>query len=843
MTPDTQEEEDEVDPVEAVERAVRTVDRAEYDGHGLKQLIKNANDVSLPDAGRFLLKALRSDDAPIRREGDVFVRTDAAGSGAEEADDAAGADTEPGTNGDGDGGAPEGLRDRPVWAVRDDEGEVTATMTYEEAVGSADDDDEVGYAGVSDGGVATLDVVGCVGDDGFGDSLPEPPFDGAYTETLPDRDGWRIPVVGCEVPDWWSDVHNKEGVTVELSTDGFRVSGEAARRDLDEKTPAVATGGRALEEWLADVARAAGDTPFGGPAEDTPEIDGATLSDEHVKEALGHVDPDAPYHEWRRIGAALADNYDDKRKAQRVFEAWSRQGSVYDECEADHLRGVDDTLFDEAGVGYLVHKACLNGWVWEADDEEDGTNASAETTDDGRKTGEDAENRPSSGATAPGGAEARSREDFVERNGYGYATDDGFDRVTNFELETRRCLVTDGGDRLLRLTVRPGDEEPYDVTVEPTVFNSPDRFEDEVVTGFGVWFDGGPRELDRIREKVAGGGETVRATTAVGLHGDEFVTPAGTLEDDGLASEPRTVYAESLAGGSMAARWATEATTNPDDEDVSRVLKHLPGVHPSGEFLTMLGWFYAAPLKPFVVECSDYFPTLWLTGDVEAAKPKLRVLNRAFGTDGEPFAVGSDDVGRKDVVSESRSVPVWYDGHSGGGAATHCSFDPVCARSSRCAETADGGEVRRLTAPVLVAGDEPCSASVERLSVQVRFGEDDTADSRRSLAKLTGRSYYAENGSLRHPDGADLAAHAMAYFSWIAGRDDESLGRVWEDCRRSAGEVLRSRGDAPETAELHDVRVTLFGLRMYQSFAEENGVEPAITSRRRREEVVSSSGG
>ena len=82
MTPEpVPEEDDEIDPVEAVRNAVGAVDRDEFDdGHELKQLIKNRNGVTLPDAGRFLLQALRADDPPLRRDGETFVTTGGAGS-------------------------------------------------------------------------------------------------------------------------------------------------------------------------------------------------------------------------------------------------------------------------------------------------------------------------------------------------------------------------------------------------------------------------------------------------------------------------------------------------------------------------------------------------------------------------------------------------------------------------------------------------------------------------------------------------------------------------------------------------------------------------------------------
>ncbi|MFP4188878.1 MAG: hypothetical protein ACLFR5_05675, partial [Halobacteriales archaeon] len=370
---------------------------------------------------------------------------------------------------------------------------------------------------------------------------------------------------------------------------------------------------------------------------------------------------------------------------------------------------------------------------------------------------------------------------------------------------------------------------PYEVTAETTVFNSVERFKDEVVTGFSTWFDGDESALTEIRERVGTGGSRARGTGTVGLfEGDEFVTPAGTLTGEGWTEDPDTVFVDRLAGAGVRDAWTVEEGF--DGSDVSGVLERLPGIHVSGEFLTVLGWFYAAPLKPFVVERADYFPCLWLTGDVGAAKSKLRVLTRAFGTHGEPFRL-TEPSKLFDVLRGSRSVPVWYDGYGSDEPSGRLDvFDDYCLRSTRCVNARREGRADALTAPVVVTGDDPCDASLDDRSIGVDFvgaGGDIPA----SHAQLVGRS-YREDGELRHPDGVDLGAHAKAYYSWIAGKDRATVGEIWDDCLRSAADVLESR-DSDGSEGLHDVRVTLFGLRLYQSFAKDNGVEPSINRRRR----------
>jgi hypothetical protein len=831
MTPEpVPEEEDEIDPVEAVRKAVGAVDREEFeDGHELKQLIKNQNGVTLPDAGRFLLQALRSDDPPLRRDGETFVKTASADASEAEDGDDAGVGVDDGNAGETDDATeepPDGLTERDIWAVRYSDGTVEVGRRYPEAL----EETRGAEADLGYGGILTVSF--------DPDEHPESPFDGAYAESLTDGDGLCVPVVGYEEPDWWSDV---DGITVEPSS-VFREKGEPA--DVPDDASAF-RGGRALDEWLADALRSAGGTVFGEPPEDVPEVDGAVLTDERVKEALGHIDPDLPYPDWRRIGAALADNYEGREggveKAQAVFDAWSREGTMYTDFDSRFVRDLEGSV-PEVGVGYLVHKACLEGWVWESDEDADDTDegapdervvsreARSETV---RRSGADEAVRVV--VESPDSTSTDGR--FGERDGvYGYETGTGFEPVTNFTVETRRRIEADDGTRLFDLVVHPDEEERYDVTVGTDALNSVDRFEEEVVTGFSTWFDGDESALAEMRERVGSEGRRTRGTGSVGLYGDEFVTPAGTLTDEGWTDEPDTVFVESLAGAGVSDAW--NVSGGYDEDDVVETLERLPGVHVSGEFLTVLGWFYAAPLKTFIVDRADYFPSLWLTGDVEAAKPKLRVLGRAFGTDGEPFRP-ADTSEVFDVLGGSRSVPVWYDGYR---RDTHDErlgvFDDYCLRGTRCADARRDGRVDSLTAPVVVTGDDPRDPSLGRRSIDVDFvgaGGDIPA----SHAELVGRS-YRKDGELRHPDGVDLSAHAKAYYSWIAGADPATLDELWDDCRRSAADVMESR-DGDDLDGIHDVRVTLFGLRLYQRFAEENGVEPGINRSRRSTDGIAAS--
>jgi len=892
--------EDEIDPVEVVRRAVEGTDKTEFDdGHELKQLIKNANGVTLPEAGKFLLKALREDEPPLIREGSRFVVTESGkvgpqksgpeghpqeeergkeeseqvegGNPEEERDEDDGGEKENGEveptetdsseRSDGYSTVPEEFKQMRVWSVRKEEDESGSEekMSFGDAVGVVTEEDaKLGYfstvdervvdeADLRSDSIATLRIEGCLNDEGeLEDWVPELPINGEYAEVLPSGDGYSIPVLGYDPPGWWGTVYPEEDRKgVEVITEGFvGCTGQAANFvETGEGETNLKRGGREIDGWLARVIEEVGggdtlETEYVADA-DIPPVEDMKLTDEQIKECLEYVDPDLPYPEWRRIGYALLDNYtyedneDETEKAQRVFDAWSRRGSKYGDGAKEYF---GDILKDGGGtgvtVGYLIHRACKEGWVWEANDgDEEGSRDEVRRETEVQHT-----------------TEGISKGEFDDMGGgYGYRIErkDGssdFLPVTNFTLETQgRIEHPERGEKYLRLTVRPESEEEYNVLVETKAFNTVERFKDEVVTGFTTRFDGDERALSDIRESVGGEGLTRKATETAGLHGDgafEFVTPNGTLTEEGWEKNPDTVF----VGGSadFEHRWVVSPEGEGDEGDVAEILELLPEIRQSEKFLTVLGWFYAAPLKPLLFEWSGEFPVLSVRGGTESDKDAtLRLLQRAFGTDGEPLYVDSEPRSQLENFSSSCSIPLWYDGYHPSRIRRERldNFHDYCRKTTRCTEETthapNGSRAsHRLTAPVVVTGEEIQDPYLSERSMVTEFETrtvEERRESHRRYGELVGESYYGEDGELRHPEGLSLGSHAIEYYSWISGRATDELEEKWEECRRDAERIVRSRGvDSLRGTELQGVRITLFGLRMYQNFAEEMGAEPAI---------------
>jgi len=124
----------------------------------------------------------------------------------------------------------------------------------------------VGFVNAADNDDYARGIIGSIDIDGVAEEphgspkgwLPslQPFFDhDAYIEWSPSGEGLRIPIVGIEVPDWWSDQHfsDEEHEGVEVLTNKFSTYTGDQLRGSDAE---VAEYGAWLDEWLREVYKA-----------------------------------------------------------------------------------------------------------------------------------------------------------------------------------------------------------------------------------------------------------------------------------------------------------------------------------------------------------------------------------------------------------------------------------------------------------------------------------------------------------------------------------------------------------------------------------------------------------
>jgi len=257
--------------------------------------------------------------------------------------------------------------------------------TFEEAVEAANSVDSwgIGYVTAADNDDFARGLYGVIDIDGAGEEngdpkgwLPslQPFFDhDAYIEWSPSRreegkdSGIHIPVVGIDVPEWWSDSHMDDHEGVDVLTHKFcTFTGDVMDGCESEE---VVEWGEWTADWLHEAYRViTGDDPRDQrdtelaetTNDDTPDEEWFT--DEVAEEALSHIDANCEYPTWRDIGMALANEFGEA-KGKRMFKQWSRGASKWDDdAKTQAERIVNDASDYNYGVPTLVHHAKQAGW-------------------------------------------------------------------------------------------------------------------------------------------------------------------------------------------------------------------------------------------------------------------------------------------------------------------------------------------------------------------------------------------------------------------------------------------------------------------------------------------------
>ena len=429
--------------------------------------------------------------------------------------------------------------------------------------------------------------------------------------------------------------------------------------------------------------------------------------------------------------------------------------------------------------------------------------------------------------------------------GYGYfhSEEDGaswFERVTNFEIDVDSFLFKDG-ERLIDATVIPSSgEEAYDITIPAKVFNDARTFRDNVVTGLTTTFDGAPSDLNELRKLVGGQSAPVRTGTHhMGLHPDEseLVAPDGVLTADGWTDDPEMSYIEREIAAERAFELSPDTHNAYNEDDVADILELLPQTRNAERFLPVLGWLYAAPLRPYVQQWEGQFNTLHVTGETGAGKSStLSVAWQLLGMNGDPMACDDTKFALTTAMASTNSIPMWFDEYKPGDMKDWelDRFQTLMRKSTRGGVETRGNadkstEEYRLAAPLMISGEQAVQgAAEERRSIQTRFLDnvkESGSPTRQAFAELTGTAYETGNGT-REPEGYDLQQHALAYYQFILENDADHFKRMWRRSREHVRDLLETYGiTGVDDLPRQGLQTVHFGLMLYRQFAESVGTE------------------
>jgi len=429
-----------------------------------------------------------------------------------------------------------------------------------------------------------------------------------------------------------------------------------------------------------------------------------------------------------------------------------------------------------------------------------------------------------------------------------------FDSVCNFTIETLSYLTIEDGQQLkLRIHPQHPMEDSYEVRAEPSIFNSPDKFKDAVVSGRTTTFEPSNRRgkpvaaiLGDLRRTVGSQLAPHReGTEFIGLSADysEWVTPEGSITADGWADDPDFEYytktGQTDESGAIAQKWQPEQDDGSeyDREKLREMLSLLPQIRQSDRGLPILGWFYAAPLKPLITAWSGEFNLLQVTGETGSGKTTtLQCYWQLFGADANPFSASDTGFTIEKHMAESCGLPVWIDEYKPADIPDH-RLDRLHRRLREVTRertiskgTQSLDEITfTIRAPVVISGEQKFKeAAVRRRAIMTNLTQaatDDGTDTVAAFGQLTGTSYQDADGEEQYPNGYDLAQHAVAYYQWLLQYDAETLERWWNEANERTKEILSELGITVENTEQQGLRTVVFGTDVFARFAADHGVD------------------
>lgn len=717
--------------------------------------------------------------------------------------------------------------------------------SFEQAVGTARANDwGIGFVFSDAGPYVGLDLDHCLNDAG-GPKEWLPSIDEfvheTYIEKSPSGDGVHILFEDVKIPSWWTNQEDDDIGGIELYDSGrfFTVTGEDINGSADTITDAGDLGGWLLEAWgifndeLPRALRDSDDSKSVGTG-DIDVYDVLSRASYPKGERVEH-----PVHGSNQTGANFS--VDDNGETWRCWR---------DDCtgNAMHIIGMEAGIID---CGDWVGSG-LDDDTWrDICDEarEQGydipePSSSSEPTTDGTEVVESDE--AESGVTLPVPIDQGLS---VRDGGYGVTkqTDNGerWEEYSNFQLETN-SFATDPDnpqDKRIDMTVHPRHGNAYDVVVSPTVFNEKRDFKSSVVTGLTTTFSGKENVLNRLKTFVGTQDAPERiGTYQMGLHGDEWVTPNGVLGADGWIDDPGHVHVKREISAERKWSLDPEDGAEYDSDAIAEIVETLPDTRERERFLPVIGWFYAAPLKPLVKSWAGEFNLLSVIGETGSGKTAtLSTLWEAFGMEGDPMTADDTKFVLMTTLASSCAVPMWFDEYKPSDMRSYevDQFWNEIRKTTRGGVSsrgnADGStDEYHLDAPVVVSGEERVHGSAEeRRGIFTTFRKGATepgSESAHAYAKLTGGSAKT-NGEIEYFEGLDLSQHALAYYRFLLNCPEDGLNAMWRDAARHVSELLAGHGiEGLEDLVEQGLQTIKFGLELYRWFGACHDADLPVTA-------------
>jgi DNA primase len=421
------------------------------------------------------------------------------------------------------------------------------------------------------------------------------------------------------------------------------------------------------------------------------------------------------------------------------------------------------------------------------------------------------------------------RGEIYEEPYYYYVQyEDTIQRISSFTLEPTECIQCDDG-YYIKANVRTIRGHRFnDVVFPPTAWRTRYDFLDALPAPHLQW-TGSNDNVQGLLQRLTSCDIPVRkGLSTLGYvempDGPRWLAPGVVIAQDGFRETDSVVY----HAGKKPARLARSVRYLRSSPDELRAIAHevLPLLLELNEpkvLLPILAWFFAVPFRPRIKEKVGKFPILFVWGTQGSGKTSIikdifwPLAGIARHTN--PFSATQTDFAMIRCLETTTSVPVFIDEYKPGDMPKQ-KVDQLLRLLRRVAggETEERGRPDQsiveyeLNAPVCVAGES--------------WPEDDKALKERALPVTPSKNtvavarYRTAFARLRCMELNRLAA---PYIQFALGRD---TARELDDASAVAKQICAEvpHSDALPTRDRDNLDVMIFGLTMFEAFAESLGV-------------------
>lgn len=426
-----------------------------------------------------------------------------------------------------------------------------------------------------------------------------------------------------------------------------------------------------------------------------------------------------------------------------------------------------------------------------------------------------------------------------ERNGrYYIIKGEDEEELTSFQMEVENVLVDDEDGKMATIRVIPAhDEEEYEVTVSPDAFNRVRDFKKKICTGLMTTFSGSSNDLNELRLHVLSKNKPTRKRVrAVGLYEDEIVLPDRVLRID--EEEPKHQF--HAKNNTFNGKFPVNLEDEPDKEEVKEILERIGDIRPSERWLPVLSYYYAAFFTPYIRDIEGEVPFVTITGNTGSGKTtSLEVPHKAFGMDGDNFSAGSTPHGILNMLSGSKSIPVWLDEYKPSQIDDYKldSLHNYIRKATKKGIETKGNKDMSVTkyvvqSPLILSGEEGLSGAAEkRRQIHVTFKKSTTTSVgySRKFAELVGDSWKDEQGDTHYEDGLDLSEHAKAFYRYVLELDKKWFEKTWRASKEFVMEILSERNIQVKNMDLTKLAMVRQGIRVYRHFADQYDAELGLS--------------